>query len=91
LIEEKLKKVVTERAPVAGGHAQGRTTRSVEEDLLSRLAVNPPRVTASRNQIGVGAAAAAGVLTAVDEDGEGDEEAPVPRDFDYYTDDEGDF
>jgi 26S proteasome regulatory subunit N2 len=33
-----------------------------------------------------GAAAAAGVLTAVDEDDEGDEEAPVPNEFDYYTD-----
>lgn len=33
-----------------------------------------------------GAAAAAGVLTAVDEDEEGDEEAPVPEDFDYYSD-----
>ncbi|KAI8623245.1 26S proteasome regulatory subunit rpn2 [Xylariaceae sp. FL1651] len=87
LIEEKLKKVATEKAPVAGaGNAQGRNPRSVEEALLSRLAGNPP-VTPSRNQSG--AAAAAGVLTAVDEDGEGDEEAQPPRDFDYYTEDEG--
>ena len=35
-----------------------------------------------------GAAAAAGVLTAVDEDGEAGEEAEVPRDFDYVTDEE---
>ncbi|KAJ3471992.1 hypothetical protein NLG97_g11381 [Lecanicillium saksenae] len=35
---------------------------------------------------GAGAAAAAGVLTAVDEDGEGDEEANVPDEFDYFTD-----
>ncbi|OJD25833.1 hypothetical protein ACJ73_02797 [Blastomyces percursus] len=33
-----------------------------------------------------GAAAAAGVLTAVDEDEEGAEEAPVPNEFDYYSD-----
>ncbi|KAF7597256.1 proteasome regulatory particle base subunit [Aspergillus hancockii] len=33
-----------------------------------------------------GAAAAAGVLTAVDEDEEGDEEAPVPEEFEYETD-----
>ncbi|KLJ10690.1 26S proteasome regulatory subunit N2 [Blastomyces silverae] len=33
-----------------------------------------------------GAAAAAGVLTAVDEDEEGSEEAPVPNEFDYYSD-----
>ena len=37
-----------------------------------------------------GAAAAAGVLTAIDEDNEGDEEAPVPGEFDYYTDAEDD-
>jgi 26S proteasome regulatory subunit N2 len=38
--------------------------------------------------IGSGAAAAAGVLTAVDEDGEGDEEATVPNAFDYFSDGE---
>ncbi|KAI4183497.1 MAG: hypothetical protein LQ346_006311 [Caloplaca aetnensis] len=36
-----------------------------------------------------GAAEAAGVLTAVDEDPEGGEEAEVPREFDYFTDEEG--
>ncbi|KAL9016314.1 MAG: hypothetical protein Q9185_006327 [Variospora sp. 1 TL-2023] len=36
-----------------------------------------------------GAAEAAGVLTAVDEDGEGGEEAEVPQEFDYFTDEEG--
>lgn len=87
MIEEKLKKVATERAPVAvPGNAQGRQPRSAEESLLSRLAGNP--ISRSRNQSG--AAAAAGVLTAIDEDGEDAEEASVPRDFEYYTDDEGD-
>lgn len=33
-----------------------------------------------------GAAEAVGVLTAIDEDGEGGEEAEVPRDFDYLSD-----
>jgi 26S proteasome regulatory subunit N2 len=33
-----------------------------------------------------GAAAAAGVLTAVDEDEEGVEDAPVPDEFTYETD-----
>lgn len=33
-----------------------------------------------------GAAEAVGVLTAIDEDGEGGEEAEVPRDFDYHSD-----
>ncbi|KAL8765802.1 MAG: hypothetical protein Q9194_006460 [Teloschistes cf. exilis] len=37
-----------------------------------------------------GAAEAAGVLTAIDEDVEGGEEAPVPREFEYYTDEERD-
>ena len=37
---------------------------------------------------GGGAAAAAGVLTAIDEDNEGDEEADVPREFEYFTDGE---
>ena len=36
-----------------------------------------------------GAAEAAGVLTAVDEDGEGAEEAEVPREFEYHSDGEG--
>lgn len=35
-----------------------------------------------------GAAAAAGVLTAVDEDEEGAEEAEVPREFEYFSDNE---
>jgi 26S proteasome regulatory subunit N2 len=39
---------------------------------------------------GGGAAAAAGVLTAVDEDEEGAEEAEVPREFEYHSDDDGD-
>ena len=38
---------------------------------------------------GAGAAEAAGVLTAVDEGGEGEEDAELPRDFDYETDGEG--
>lgn len=36
-----------------------------------------------------GAAAAAGVLTAVDEDDEGVEEAPVPEEFEYFSEGEG--
>ena len=35
-----------------------------------------------------GAAAGAGVLTAVDEDEEGGEEAPVPNEFEYETEPE---
>ncbi|CAJ2499635.1 Uu.00g024880.m01.CDS01 [Anthostomella pinea] len=82
LIEEKLKKVATEKAPVAGGNGQGRTSRSEADALLSRML-------ATRGINESGAAAAAGVLTAVDEDAEGDEEAQPPRDFDYFTETEG--
>ncbi len=35
-----------------------------------------------------GAAEAAGVLTAIDEDGEGSEEAELPREFEYHSDGE---
>lgn len=87
VIEEKLKKVATEKAPVAGaGGAQTRNPRSVEEALLSQLR-RDHLVTPNRNNAS-GAAAAAGVLTAIDEDGEGDEEAEPPHDFEYYTDEE---
>jgi 26S proteasome regulatory subunit N2 len=37
---------------------------------------------------GSGAAAAAGVLTAVDEDEEGAEEAPLPNEFEYFSENE---
>lgn len=88
LIEEKLKVVTTEKAPVAGaGSGQNRNTRAIEEALLSRLG-RDALATPSRNISG--AAAAAGVLTAVDEDAEGDEEAEAPHDFDYYTEEEED-
>lgn len=36
-----------------------------------------------------GAAEAAGVLTAVDEDEEGAEEAELPKEFEYHSDGEG--
>jgi 26S proteasome regulatory subunit N2 len=81
LIEEKLKKVSTDKAPVpnAGGVAGGASQAgSLESNLLRQLGVLPG--------VASGAAAAAGVLTAVDEDAEGDEEAAMPRDFDYETD-----
>lgn len=88
LIEEKLKVVTTEKAPVAGaGSGQNRNARAIEEALLSRLG-RDALATPSRNISG--AAAAAGVLTAVDEDAEGDEEAEAPHDFDYYTEEEED-
>lgn len=121
LIEEKLKKATTERAPVAGAGAGGRagagpslnTAQSLLSDWSSRGLTGGAGVR-ELNELfqltargaedraaqlgaaggdasavsGSGAAAAAGVLTAVDEDNEGDEEAPVPKDFEYFTDTE---
>ncbi|OAQ63592.2 26S proteasome regulatory subunit Rpn2 [Pochonia chlamydosporia 170] len=110
LIEEKLKKVTTERAPVAGqarsGARSGAQTRSLldgavdpargasNSQALSQLLrgqgsfLGDPQTPGGNHGIGAGAAAAAGVLTAVDEDGEGDEEAPTPGEFEYFTDGE---
>ena len=50
-------------------------------DVISQLQSQRPA-----DREASGAAAGAGVLTAVDEDVEGGEEAPVPNEFDYYTD-----
>jgi 26S proteasome regulatory subunit N2 len=68
-----------------------------ERERFSRGAASSQQSTphagqGARNEPGAGsgAAAAAGVLTAVDEDQEGDEEAPVPDAFDYHTDAEED-
>ncbi len=93
-IEEKLKKVATEKAPVAGAPTSRNAAgaRTVEEALLSRLgrgALGSGGFGAGSGALG-GAAAAAGVLTAVDEDNEGDEEAQPPREFEYFTDGEDD-
>lgn len=110
LLEEKLKKVTIERAPVAGQQSSrgGAGGRGGGRSLLDGL-VDPSRVSTGnpvmdqllrsqgRSPFNLmdpqtpgnetsGASAAAGVLTAVDEDGEGDEEAPKPDDFDYFTD-----
>lgn len=64
--------VVDELLRGAGGRAFG------------RLGETP--ATPGAEAPGAGAAAAAGVLTAVDEDNEGDEEAKVPNDFEYFSD-----
>lgn len=58
------------------------------ETLQDRVnaAFNPPETPAATRTETGGAAEAAGVLTAVDEDPEGGEEAEVPRPFDYYED-----
>ncbi|KAH7324363.1 armadillo-type protein [Stachybotrys elegans] len=111
LIEEKLKKVTTERAPVAGqsvrggGRSGGRSRNTLEglvepvvgSDMMDHLLRAEGRAGLGLGGLGnatpqtpdvSGAAAAAGVLTAVDEDGEGDEEAPVPDEFEYFSSNE---
>jgi 26S proteasome regulatory subunit N2 len=81
LIEEKLKKASTEKAAAPTTLEDMRN----ESFNLSRM------VDAQGEGLGMyaGAAAAAGVLTAVDED-EGAEEAEVPREFEYFSDNEED-
>ncbi|KAK4159427.1 armadillo-type protein [Cladorrhinum sp. PSN259] len=114
LIEEKLKKVTTEKAPVVGAGSGATPRNPATQNLLNQMTRGrfDPTSVSDLNEIfhraaqeqrrdresrraggagtGEGAAAAAGVLTAVDEDNEGDEEAPVPQDFDYFTDAEED-
>ncbi|KAJ0159998.1 26S proteasome regulatory subunit rpn2 [Colletotrichum tanaceti] len=112
LIEEKLKKVTTEKAPVAGqsnagGSSAGLTPRQQQNLISQALRAGNGGDLRSLNELSEllgrqrrgdlagatdegGAAAAAGVLIAVDEDGEGDEEAGVPREFEYFTDNEED-
>ncbi|KAI0018592.1 26S proteasome regulatory subunit rpn2 [Xylariomycetidae sp. FL0641] len=100
LIEEKLKKVATEKAPVAGGGAGGQGAggsraggaRLLEDALLSRLSGGALGAAARGDDSRAeqsGAAAAAGVLTAVDEE-DNDVEVPVPGEFEYATDEEKD-
>lgn len=124
MVEEKLKKVTTERAPVAGQTTGGTAGRGfgrqsamadVGDDALAEAlraamrdgsgggaALNEMlRQSAQTRGVdlfgagagtgtgsgsGSGAAAAAGVLTALDEDEEGAEDAQVPGDFEYFTD-----
>ncbi|KAJ8070163.1 hypothetical protein OCU04_000555 [Sclerotinia nivalis] len=87
LIEEKVKKVEVERASMMSA--------TLEDMRVEALSVREggdfpyPRTPANEGEWAFpGAAAAAGVLTAVDEDEEGAEEAPVPKDFDYFSDGE---
>lgn len=97
-MEEKLKKVTTERAPIAGpasGASRRNLTNFRDLDLSEgselRNLLRMPEESGGASLGGAGgAAAAAGVLTAVDEDGEGDEEAPMPDEFDYFTEEEDD-
>jgi 26S proteasome regulatory subunit N2 len=80
LIEEKLKKASIEKA------AAPATLEDMRNDAFNQRR----QAEAAGEASGAGAAAAAGVLTAVDEDEEGAEEAEVPREFEYFSDNEDD-
>ncbi|PGH14681.1 hypothetical protein AJ79_02847 [Helicocarpus griseus UAMH5409] len=58
---------------------------SIQDRINAAMSALEQPAAASAGAAG-GAAAAAGVLTAVDEDEEGAEEAPVPDEFDYHSD-----
>ncbi|KAG9228503.1 putative 26S proteasome regulatory subunit rpn2 [Amylocarpus encephaloides] len=81
LIEEKLKKATTEKA------AAPMTLEDMRNESINLQRQN----FADGMVFGSGAAAAAGVLTAVDEDEEGGEEAECPKDFEYFSDGEEEF
>lgn len=81
VIEMKASKDVRQPAPQAES-LQDRLQAAIGAAALQ----TPQRGAASGTD--AGAAAAAGVLTAVDEDEEGDEEAPVPDEFNYETEGE---
>ena len=77
-IELKASKVEAKPGPSAASGAE-----SMGQDRAIEAATPQTPVSA-----GSGAAAAAGVLTAVDEDEEGAEEAPVPDEFEYFSENE---
>ena len=80
LIEEKLKKASVEKAAAP----------TTLEDMRNESFNLRRQADAAGETSESGAAAAAGVLTAVDEDEEGGEEAEVPREFEYFSDIEDD-
>jgi 26S proteasome regulatory subunit N2 len=76
LLEEKLKKASIEKA------AAPTTLEDMRNESFNLRRQGEAAGEAS------GAAAAAGVLTAVDEDEEGGAEAECPAEFEYFTDNE---
>jgi 26S proteasome regulatory subunit N2 len=78
LLELKVKKTAPAPAPGAPGAS---LTERVNDAYAARDAMQ------GSTQQSSGAAEAAGVLTAIDED-EDDEEAEVPREFEYHSEEE---
>ncbi len=81
LIEEKLKKASIEKA------AAPTTMEDFEDGSFHPRRQGGP---SESEEAVIGAATVASVLSAVDEDEEGGEEAECPRDFEYFTDNEDD-
>jgi 26S proteasome regulatory subunit N2 len=87
-LELKVKKASVQPVPSTNG-----TTGTGSQDPFSNRgtsasARNLAAAGALAGLAGTGASAAAGVLTAVDEDEEGGEEAAVPGEFEYWSDNE---
>ena len=78
LVQLKTKKASPPAAapPASLPDAAGAGTVRQQPEVTAQASSNEPE----------GAAEAAGVLTAVDEDVEGGEEAELPREFDYHSD-----
>ena len=81
IIPLTVSKKVVPPAPAVGQTAQGPGAAAPVTPVRGIGETGPATV-------GAGAAEAAGVLTAVDEDDEGGEEAEMPAEFDYETDSE---
>lgn len=81
-------KIEQRPAPAVGG-ASGQTAGQTPGDGSTSASRIADPVTPGQSTMG-GAAAAAGVLTAVDEDEEGAEEAPVPGEFEYESENDVD-
>lgn len=82
LIEEKMKKASVERAAALP------TLEDLRQESFSLRRLADAQGEAAGALSGAGAAAGAGVLTAVDEDGDSGEEAAVPNEFEYFSDEE---
>ena len=84
LLELKAKKKTAPPAPAAP------TARTTANGAATTTAGEGSDAAMTDSGVGSGARAAAGVLTAVDEDEEGAEEAPVPEAFEVEEDEEED-
>jgi 26S proteasome regulatory subunit N2 len=87
LLELKVKKTSPTPAPAPGQNV-GAAEAPVEEPITPEGGQRLTRRAAADilREMAPGAEAAAGVLTAVDEDEEGVDEALAPREFEYDTD-----